>query len=98
MEAIRKILESGNIVTVTFTKRDGSTRVLNGRSGVKKGVNGQGLPYDKKAKDIVVLYDCDIAKRLKLTPDNPDYARKCYRAVRLDSIRTIKANGLTYDL
>ena len=39
---IKELLESskGKFFTVTFTKKDGSTRVLNGRLGVTKHLKG----------------------------------------------------------
>jgi hypothetical protein len=41
MEFVDKILNSnGKIFTVTFIKKDGSTRVLNGRLGVTKHLKG----------------------------------------------------------
>lgn len=42
LNIIKEILESSNgkFVSVTFTKKDGSERVLTGRSGVKKYLSG----------------------------------------------------------
>lgn len=37
---LEKILNSGKFCTVTFIKKDGSTRVINGRMGVKKHLRG----------------------------------------------------------
>jgi hypothetical protein len=41
MNSVEKILNSkGKIFTVTFTKKDGSTRVMNARLGVTKHLRG----------------------------------------------------------
>lgn len=39
---VKQILESSNgaFITVTFTKKDGSERTINGRTGVTKGLAG----------------------------------------------------------
>lgn len=81
-----RILESGKFVTVTFTKRNGSRRVLNGRSGVKKGVNGKGMAYDPKANGIVILYEMNKDGK----------PNENYRAVRIDSISKIRFNKKDY--
>lgn len=46
---------NGKMVTVTFIKQDGSTRVLNGRLGVKKYLKG-GKP-NVNANEYISIYD-----------------------------------------
>jgi hypothetical protein len=46
---------NGTFVTVTFTKKDGTTRVLNGRMGVTAGVKGVGNGLDPKK--FITIFD-----------------------------------------
>lgn len=86
LSEVRKIMETGKFIRVRFTKRDGSERVLIGRSGVSKGTNGVGLPYCKYAKGIVILADMELIRSGVEVKD-------AYRAVKLDSIKELKAGG-----
>jgi hypothetical protein len=83
----KTILRSGQFVTVTFTKEDGTVRVLNGRSGVAKGVKGVGMAYDADAKNIVILYEAN---------NEAEAPSDKYRAVRVDRVIQIRAAGKTY--
>ena len=47
----------GAFFTVTFIKKDGSTRVMNARFGVKKYLKGGELPYDPIAKGLLPVFD-----------------------------------------
>ena len=56
MSKIERILNSnGKIFTVTFLKRDGSIRVLNGRLGVTKHLKGGQCTLDKDK--FIIVYD-----------------------------------------
>jgi len=80
MNKINKVLEAmGNkIFTVTFTKKDGSTRVLNGRRGVRKGLNGVGMKYNPAEKGLITVYDLKV---------------KDYRSVRVDTVIQVKSHN-----
>jgi hypothetical protein len=80
MDKINKVLEAmGNkIFTVTFTKKDGSTRVLNGRRGVRKGLNGVGMKYNPAEKGLITVYDLKV---------------KDYRSVRVDTVTQVKSHN-----
>jgi hypothetical protein len=57
-ELIQKIKDTkGAFFTVTFVKKDGTTRVMNARFGVKKYLKGGDLPYDPIAKGLLPVYD-----------------------------------------
>ena len=73
----------GTIFTVAYTKKDGSTRVLNGRSGVTKGVNGNGLKYDPAKKGLLTVYDIQA---------------KGYRTVNLNTVMNIRFKGVSIDI
>ena len=45
------------IFTVTFIKKDGTVRVLNGKRGVKKHLRGGELGYDPIVKGLIPVYD-----------------------------------------
>lgn len=47
----------GKFFTVTFTKKDGTTRVMNCRLGVKAYLKGGELPYDPEPKGLIPVYD-----------------------------------------
>lgn len=83
----RELIKGGHFVTVTFIKRDGSTRVLNGRTGVAKYVKGVGMVYDPEKKGIVILFEAN---------NEAEKPSDKYRAVRLDSIISIRAKGKEY--
>lgn len=47
----------GKFFTVTFTKKDGTTRVMNARLGVKAYLKGGELPYNPEPKGLIPVYD-----------------------------------------
>lgn len=56
MNKVERILNSnGKIFTVTFVKKDGSIRVLNGRLGVTKHLKGGACTIDKDK--FIIVYD-----------------------------------------
>lgn len=56
MNKVERILNSnGKIFTVTFVKKDGSIRVLNGRLGVTKHLKGGVCTLDKDK--FIIVYD-----------------------------------------
>lgn len=52
----RKLVGS-KFFTVKFTKKDGSTRILNGRLGVKKHLKGGEKRYDESSLGYITVYD-----------------------------------------
>lgn len=56
MTKVERILNSnGRIFTVTFLKKDGTVRVLNGRLGVEKHLKGGQCTLDKDK--FIIVYD-----------------------------------------
>lgn len=56
MNKVERILNSnGKIFTVTFVKKDGTIRVLNGRLGVTKDLRGGECTLDKDK--FIIVYD-----------------------------------------
>lgn len=71
---------NGKIFTVQFYKRTtGELRTMNCRLGVHKDLKGEGLKFDPAKKNLIVVYDMQA---------------KDYRSINLDSILSIKMNGM----
>lgn len=68
----------GEIFTVTFIKKDGTTRVMNARLGVKRYLRGGELPYDPIAKGLLPVYDLQ---------------KNDYRIINLNTILSAKVGG-----
>ena len=47
----------GKIFTTTYIKKDKSTRVMNCRLHVQKGVTGEGLKYNPDDYNLIPVYD-----------------------------------------
>lgn len=47
----------GRFFTITFIKKDKSERRMTARTGVKKGVNGQGMKYNPSDYGMKSVYD-----------------------------------------
>jgi hypothetical protein len=72
----------GDFFTVTFVKRtDGTTRVLNGRLGVRRYLKGGDLPYDAAAKELLPVFDAQKGD---------------YRMIDLRSMISAKVGGQEY--
>jgi len=73
----------GKFFTVTFIKKDGTTRVMNARLGVKAYLKGGELPYDPEAKGLIPVYDVKT---------------KDYRMVNINTITDLKIGSNTYEV
>jgi hypothetical protein len=69
------------IFTVTFVKKDGTVRVLNGKRGVKKHLKGGELAYDPIERGLIPVFDMQKGE---------------YRMVNSNTITEIKSEGNTY--
>lgn len=77
-----KILgESGRIFTAEFTKKDGTVRVMNCRTGVKKHLKGGRLAFNPADYKLLPVYD------LK---------KEGYRFINLKTLRKISFAGSVY--
>jgi len=58
-EDLVKILKGkrGKMLTVAYRKKDGSLRILNTVTGVRKNITGTGLKYDPDKHGYIILYD-----------------------------------------
>ena len=73
----------GKFFTVTFTKKDGTTRVMNARLGVRAYLKGGELPYDPESKGLIPVFDIP---------------KKEYRMVNINTITKLKIGNNTYDV
>ena len=82
-EGLFRILKGskGSFVAVTFKKKDGSVRKLNGRTGVSKDLKGVGLSYDPAEYNNLIIRDVQIQQ---------------YRTVKQDSLISAKIGGEEY--
>lgn len=76
----------GKFMTVTFLKKDGSTRRMRCRTGVKRYVKGVGSPLGSPANrlqkyKLITVYDLDKAG---------------YRSIPVDRVISVKAAGKTF--
>ena len=82
-DTIKKILGTGKISYVEFYKKDGSLRKMLGRTGVRKDVNGEGLKYNPREKNLITFRDMQ---------------KQAHRVINVDTIQTIKAQGEKYEV
>jgi hypothetical protein len=73
----------GRFFTVTFTKKDGSTRVMNARLGVRAYLKGGELPYDPESKGLIPVYDVQT---------------RDYRMVNVNTITNLKIGNNEYQV
>jgi hypothetical protein len=73
----------GKLFSVVFIKKDGSERKMLCRTGVKKGLTGEGLAFDPIQKNLVSVWDMQASG---------------YRFIPVDRILSIKLQGETYEV
>lgn len=76
-EDLVKILKGkrGKMLTIAYRKKDGSLRILNTVTGVRKNITGAGLKYDPDKYGYIILYDLKA---------------KGYRTVNINTIGDVK--------
>jgi hypothetical protein len=83
-------LKNGTIYSVKFVKKDGTERLMNSIKGTSKGVKGVGLKFDAEERNLIPVYDIQLAKK---DPANPD---KCWRMVNVETLLEVSVNHQTY--
>lgn len=84
-----KEMNSGKIFTAQFIKKDGTTRIINARTGVKKGNKGIGLSFDPIAKNLLPVVDLQLLKKV-------DDINKAKRFINLSTIVWVQISGVKY--
>lgn len=72
---------NGRIFSVSFVKKDGSTREMTCRLGVKKHLKGGELSYDPSEYDLKTVFDLQ---------------KNQYRMINLDTLLSITIDGVSY--
>ena len=72
---------AGRIFGVTFVKKDGTTRQMTCRGGVRKYTKGGTLKFNPKSYDLRVVFDLDKMQ---------------YRMVPIDRVLELRVGGKTY--
>ena len=65
----------GKFFSVSFIKKDGTTRKMTARLGVKKDIKGVGLKFNPSERNLIVVFDIH---------------KKAYRMINLSTILTFK--------
>lgn len=87
-------ITKGHFFTVTFVKRDGSIRVLNGLDRVKSYIKGTGKPITDGR---IVVWDRQVFRdNLKQGMDRFTAGNRAYRSIIPDSILELKVAGKVY--
>ena len=73
----------GKFFTVTFIKKDGTTRIMNARLGVKAYLRGGELPYNPEEKGLIPVYDVKT---------------KDYRMININTITNLKIGTTEYQV
>jgi hypothetical protein len=73
----------GKYFTVSFTKKDGTNRVMNARLGVKVYLKGGTLPYNPDEKGLIPVFDAKT---------------KDYRMININTINKLVVGGVEYDV
>lgn len=73
----------GKFFTVTFTKKDGTTRVMNARLGVRAYLKGGELPYNPEEKGLIPVYDMQS---------------RGYRMISINTISKLKIGNNEYQV
>jgi len=77
----------GQFISVTFTKKNGEVRDLNGRMGVYKSkhapLTGQGLAYNPNDYGLVGIFDAQ---------------KKAYRMININTLSQLTMKGKTYQI
>jgi hypothetical protein len=83
MKNIRRLIEKtkGKIFSVTFIKKNGKKRTINGRLDVEKFVTGKGLAFDPKKKGLIVVFDLQ---------------KNDYRMLNLKAITHFRCGAITF--
>jgi hypothetical protein len=87
---LRQKFGKGRFATVTFKKLDGTTRVLNGKTKVKRGITGGGEVYNATHFNQLRVFDVNIRKNGVRVGG--------YRTVTADNVIDVRANKVVYKI
>ena len=73
----------GKIFTASNIKKDGTKRILNGRTEVHKGVTGVGMGYNPEDYNMITIFDMQ---------------KKEFRTLNLETLYGLKINHEEYEV
>ena len=92
-DAKQMILGSaGKIFTVTFTKKDGSDRVMTARTEVAKHTVGGTNHVAAKNDHLLPVFDMSLARQEETK------GRKAYRMINVNTLKSLKINNTEYEV
>ena len=97
-KAKQLIKENKNaIFSATFTKKDGTNRLITARLGVRKGLkeNAKPRPYDPSKYNLLCVYDMALAKQQQAKQQQ---APSPYRMINLNTLLTLNINKTKYKI
>ena len=86
-------LRSGKIARVDFIKKNGEFRRLIGRTGVSKGVTGEGLKFNPSDRGMIVMFELDPNTGKTVRKDEKD---KGFRFVTVSRIQEFAADNKVF--
>ena len=78
-----KELAKGTIFSAQFTKKDGTTRKMLARLGVKKHLKGGTKPFNDEDYNLLTVYDLQ---------------KKAYRSINISTLKKLKIRGKEINL
>jgi hypothetical protein len=80
------------IFSATFTKKDGTNRLITARLGVRKGLkeNAKPRPYDPSKYNLLCVYDMALAKQQQ--------TKSPYRMINFKTLLTLNINKTKYKI
>lgn len=82
-QTVKRLLRGGKIASVTFVKKNGETRIMNCRMGVRKGVTGKGMKYSPEKRNMLTVFDMQ---------------KKQFRIINASTITQVKCDGVTLNV
>lgn len=81
IETAISLIKSGKFFTAEFTKKDGTSRRIHARSGVRKYVKGTGMAWSPSDRGYLSVYDLQ---------------KKEYRLINTQTITKVNGNEIQY--
>ena len=78
VEIIKEFVGKNKIFTATFIKKDGTTRVMNCKLGVKKHLKGGEQKFNPIEKNLLTVFDMQKGE---------------YRMINISTLQELKAHG-----
>lgn len=81
VDNLKEFFGGGKFATVTFIKKDGTKRTLNGKTKVNQQINGNGPSYDAESHGQIRIFDM---------------VAKGWRTVTASQVKEVRTGGVRY--